>query len=506
MVEDLSISFGGVKALEGISFQVEPGSITSIIGPNGAGKTTLFNCISGIYHPDRGQIIYNGEQIQGKRPDQVAVLGVARTFQNIELFSMMTAMENLMLGRHIYMQTGLLRGALMWGKRSFAGREETANRRRVEEIIDFLDLHSARNQYVLNLPYGTRKTVELGRALALEPKLLLLDEPTAGMNMEEKQDMITWMQEIRDHLIDRARHEHDHGHFRQYRGSQFRSQDCCRPTWGGSTTPRGLERLPGGGGYSLLSVNNIETIYYGLLHALRGVSLNVKEGQIVTILGANGAGKSTLLKTIMGLLEDQPDKGTIKFQGELINGLDTERIVRQGISYVPEDREVFEELTVKENLLLGAYTVSNSSQVAQDLEKIFNHFPVLQERQKQWAGTLSGGEQQTLAISRAMMSRPKLLLLDEPSLGLSPLLVKEMFKIIKQINDLGTTIVLVEQNARMALALADFVMILENGRFVLEGSPEELAQDEDVKEFYLGVEKQDSIKGYKRYKRKKRWR
>jgi len=256
----------------------------------------------------------------------------------------------------------------------------------------------------------------------------------------------------------------------------------------------------------LLSVNNIETIYYGLLHALRGVSLNVKEGQIVTILGANGAGKSTLLKTIMGLLEDQPDKGTIKFQGELINGLDTERIVRQGISYVPEDREVFEELTVKENLLLGAYTVSNSSQVAQDLEKIFNHFPVLQERQKQWAGTLSGGEQQTLAISRAMMSRPKLLLLDEPSLGLSPLLVKEMFKIIKQINDLGTTIVLVEQNARMALALADFVMILENGRFVLEGSPEELAQDEDVKEFYLGVEKQDSIKGYKRYKRKKRWR
>jgi branched-chain amino acid transport system ATP-binding protein len=199
-VENLSISFGGLDALRDISFEVAEGQIFAIIGPNGAGKTTLFNCINGIYRPNKGSILFKGKGIQGKRPDQVARLGIARTFQNIELFSHMSTMENLMLGRHNYLKTGLFRGAFMWGKRSFAGREEVSHRHKVEEIIDLLDLQSVRNKFVGSLPYGIQKQVELGRALALEPKLLLLDEPSAGMNSEEKQDMIFWIKDIQDTL------------------------------------------------------------------------------------------------------------------------------------------------------------------------------------------------------------------------------------------------------------------------------------------------------------------
>ena len=199
-VEDLSISFGGLVALRDINFEVTKGSIFAIIGPNGAGKTTLFNCINGIYHPDRGSIVFKDQKVQGRKPDRIARLGIARTFQNIELFSNMSTMENLMLGRHIFMKTGLFRGALLWGRRSFAGREEVAHREKVEKIIDLLDLQAVRNKFVGALPYGTQKQVELGRALALEPELLLLDEPSAGMNSEEKQDMIFWVKDIQDEL------------------------------------------------------------------------------------------------------------------------------------------------------------------------------------------------------------------------------------------------------------------------------------------------------------------
>ena len=255
----------------------------------------------------------------------------------------------------------------------------------------------------------------------------------------------------------------------------------------------------------LLEVNNIET-YYDLIYAIRGASLAVEAGTVTAILGNNGAGKSTILKTIMGLIEDQPDKGTIEFKGRRIDGLETENIVRMGISYVPEGRQVFEELTVFENLQMGAYTRKDRDNIRRDLEEIFNYFPVLKERRNQWAGTLSGGEQQMLAIGRALMSRPELICLDEPSLGLSPILVKEIFKIIKTINQKGVSILLVEQNARMALSIADYGLILENGRFVMKGEAAELMQDKDVKEFYMGVRSESSAKGYQRWKRKKRWR
>ena len=256
---------------------------------------------------------------------------------------------------------------------------------------------------------------------------------------------------------------------------------------------------------ALLEVNNIET-YYDLVYAIRGASFAVEEGAVTAILGNNGAGKSTILKTVMGLIDDQPEKGTVFFDGTPIQGRYTEDIVRMGIGYVPEGREVFEELTVYEHLLMGAYTRKDRSGVKNDIEQVYRYFPVLKERVNQWAGTLSGGEQQMLAIGRALMLRPRLLILDEPSLGLSPILVKEIFGIIRQINKDGVTILLVEQNAKMALSVSDDALILENGRFVMKGASKDLMEDKDVKEFYLGIRSEASAKGYQRWKRKKAWR
>ena len=199
-VQDLTISFGGLTAVDKVSFAITRGSIFSIIGPNGAGKTTIFNCINGLYTPNSGEMTFKGEEITGLKPHKIARKGIARTFQNIELFSRMTTMENLMLGRHLHINTGVFSGATFFRRKSKAAREEIKHREQVERIIDLLDLQAARNQFVGGLPYGTQKLIELGRALALEPELLLLDEPSAGMNTEEKQDLIFWVKDIQDEL------------------------------------------------------------------------------------------------------------------------------------------------------------------------------------------------------------------------------------------------------------------------------------------------------------------
>ena len=254
----------------------------------------------------------------------------------------------------------------------------------------------------------------------------------------------------------------------------------------------------------MLAVNNIET-YYDKVRALHGVSFEIHEGSITAILGNNGAGKTTVLNTIMGLIDDEPDKGTIQFMSQRIHRKDTEHIVGLGIGYVPEGREVFDELTVRENLMVGAYLRKDRKKIADDIQKMYEYFPVLKDREKQQAGTLSGGEQQMLAIARALMNRPKLLMMDEPSLGLSPVLVKTIFDIIPVIRDQGVTIILVEQNAHMALKVADYGYIMENGKFVTSGTAKDLQEDDDVKEFYLGIKMETSEKGQQRYKRKRRW-
>jgi len=253
----------------------------------------------------------------------------------------------------------------------------------------------------------------------------------------------------------------------------------------------------------ILKVSNIET-YYGPIMAIRGVSFDVPKGGIVTVLGANGAGKTTVLKTVCGVMD--PQKGSVLFEGREIRGLDPDKIMRLGVSHVPEGREVFPFLSVRENLAMGAYTRRDNDAIAQDLEAVFGYFPVLKERAEQRAGSLSGGEQQMLAISRALMARPHLMLLDEPSLGLSPKLVKDIFEIVIRINrERGVTILLVEQNANMALQTADFGYVLEVGRIVMADTCARLMQKEDIKEFYLGI-KEQGARGKRRWKKRKTWR
>ena len=233
----------------------------------------------------------------------------------------------------------------------------------------------------------------------------------------------------------------------------------------------------------MLNLDKIN-VYYGAIHAIKDISIEVNEGEIVTLIGANGAGKSTTLRTISGLLK--PKTGTVKFEGQDIAGLPAQGIVSLGISQVPEGRRVFANMTVMENLELGAYLRSDKKEIKEDLKSVFERFPRLAERRGQLSGTLSGGEQQMLAMGRALMSRPRLLLLDEPSMGLAPLLVKEIFSIIKEINASGTTVLLVEQNANMALSIAHKAYVLETGRILLSGDAKELAASEEVRKAYLG--------------------
>ena len=254
---------------------------------------------------------------------------------------------------------------------------------------------------------------------------------------------------------------------------------------------------------TLLAVSNLET-YYGPIMAIRGVSFDVPERAVVTILGANGAGKSTILKTVSGVMD--PQKGTVTFAGREIQGMDPDKVTRLGISHVPEGREVFPFLSVRENLRMGAFTRKDAGGVAEDLELVYSYFPILRARAEQRAGSLSGGEQQMLAISRALMARPRMMLLDEPSLGLSPRLVKEIFEIIARINrERGVTVLLVEQNANMALHIAAYGYVLEVGRIVMEDTCARLLEKEDIKEFYLGM-KESGVRGTRRWKRKKTWR
>ena len=239
--------------------------------------------------------------------------------------------------------------------------------------------------------------------------------------------------------------------------------------------------------------------------AIRGVSLIVEEGQIVTVLGANGAGKTTLLKTISGIMD--PEKGTISLMGEKIQGKEPDKIVQKGITHVPEGREVFPILTVEENLRMGAYSRRDKENIHADLDLVYDYFPILRKCKSQQAGTLSGGQQQMMAIGRGLMARPKIMLLDEPSLGLSPLLTRDIFLIIKRLNvEQGVTMILVEQNAKVALDVANYGYVMELGRIVMSDHSTKLQSSKDIQEFYLGQIEQTSERGQKRWKQRKTWR
>ncbi|HEY8425059.1 MAG TPA: ATP-binding cassette domain-containing protein [Limnochordales bacterium] len=530
-VEEVSLRFGGLQALTGVSLQVAPGELVSIIGPNGAGKTSLFNCITGFYRPQQGRIRLDGQDLVGLSPDRIAALGVARTFQNVELFRHMTALDNLLLGRHRHYRAGLARVVLAapgWR------REEVAQRERVEAIMDLLDIQVARHQRVADLPYGLQKLVELGRALAGEPRLLLLDEPSAGMTAEEKAEFLFKLEDVRSEMgVTIILVEHDLGMVMQI-SERVIVLDRGRVIAEGP--PRevqvhpaviaayiGGDGEPGGGAASgtpavaapvpdpapspepatrpLLELRNVETAYEGRVTVLRGISLAVPAGSIVAVLGRNGAGKTTLLRTISGLIEDQPEKGEVHFDGRPITRWQPEDVAAAGIAHVPEGRGIFDELTVEENLDVA----DRGRRDAGRREWVLRLFPVLAQRQRQLAGTLSGGEQQMLAIARALLARPRLLMLDEPSTGLAPAVTREIFRVLEEVRRDGTAVLLVEQNARLALQVADYGYVLEHGRIVLEGTARELQDNPHVQELYLGLSTDPTPKGWRRYRKRRRW-
>ncbi|MFH0788189.1 MAG: ATP-binding cassette domain-containing protein [Pseudomonadota bacterium] len=540
LIKDLNLSFGGIQALDGVNLDLEEGEIITVIGPNGSGKTTLFNCISGVYKPTGGSITFQGESLLGLSPDQVAARGIARTFQNLRLFMHMTVLDNLMLGRHIKFYKNPLHAFLRLRK------EEIRHREVVEDLIDFLQLQPWRTAIIADCPYGIQKRAEMGRALALDPRLLMLDEPISGLTAEEKQATAYLINEIKgrfqlsillvEHdlriasaLADRmvalengvkiaegtsAEVQRHPDVVRAYMGTKGEADGLTRrdtrlirsETGVEDCIPTGLKTVPALGAETpILRIANIETLYFDRVCALNGVTFTIGKNQIVAVLGPNGAGKTTLLKTVAGLLKDQPKKGTIEFEGHRLHRLEPEQISSRGIVYVPEDRGLFRELTVKENLEIGG-SGRNREELKQDMEWVYELFPILAERGSQQAELLSGGQQQMLAVARAMLRRPRLLMLDEPSLGLAPLVARMVYEVLLKIAQIGTTILLVEQNAGLALSIADFGYILEGGRIVLEGTAAQLLAHEDVQKLYLGLSDEGgSSKGWRLYKKRRTW-
>ena len=483
-VKNLTQRFGGLVALEHVDMCVNEGEIVGIIGPNGAGKSTLFNCITGIYNPTEGRVEMLGKDITGWKPYKVTELGFARTFQNIRLFRRMTVLDNVLIGMHTRTKTNLL--TAIFNTRAKRKEMEECEKKAVD-LLRLFELQDLRYEMATSLPYGSQRDLEIARALASNPRLLLLDEPAAGMNESETETLRLTIGELKRQGYTVLLIEHD---------MKFVMNICERiyvldnGRLIGSGTPRGKGKSRSCGSLSgkgvivmpLLELKNV-SVNYGSIRALKGINLTVDKGEIITLIGANGAGKSTIMKTIMGL--KRCDQGTITFNGDNITNKDTRVIVHKRIILSPEGRQIFPEFTVKDNLLMGAYSRSDST-VKTSMGLVYDLFPKLKDRESQVAGTLSGGEQQMLALGRAMMGQPELLLLDEPSLGLAPLIINEIFREIKRINELGTTILLVEQNAKVALKHSHRAYVLETGKVVLSDTAQALLESDKVQQAYFG--------------------
>ncbi len=487
-MEDVSVRFGGVVALNGLTFTVDEGQMCALIGPNGAGKTTLFNVISRLYEPTEGKVTFAGQDLLAVPPHRIARIGIARTFQNVALFPGLSVRDNVLMGAFSDTRSSFLATTVRWPT---AIKEERSSRAKADDLLDELDLSHVADRPAVGLPYGTLKRVELARALASNPRMLMLDEPATGLTHGEVGELADLVRRVRDErnltvLLGRAPHGDGDADLGEDRGARLRRQDRRgRPRPGPQQPPghRGLPRrrqlvTP------LLEVRDLEA-GYGPVEVLRGMSFTVDPGEVVVILGANGAGKTTTIRAVSGMIGV---RGTVAVDGQSVAGKAPEEIVRRGVAHVPQGRGTFVDLTVEENLRLGAFTRKDNDDVAADMERWYEVFPRLRERREQVAGGMSGGEQQMLAIARAAMSRPRLLLLDEPSLGLAPLVTQELFRQLQMLNqEDGMALLVVEQNANLALSIAERGYVLEAGTIVVSGSAAELQADESVRKAYLGI-------------------
>ena len=466
--ERIGIAFGGVKAASAVSLRAEAGSITSLIGPNGAGKTTVLNMLSGFYRPDAGAIRIGAEEVQGRAAWRVARAGIARTYQTTQLFGSMTVAENL----------------------AIAGGGEA--------LLSFVNYRGDLDVPAADLPHVDKRLVEIARALATKPSVLLLDEPAAGLSKQDKQTLATLLRRIADSGIAVVLVEHDMDVVMGISDTvvvldagvviasgapaEVQRDPAVRKAYLGehALQPSGARAAAGGGAY--LVVKNLEA-GYGAEPVLKGVDLEVREREMVAVLGANGAGKSTLMRAISGLL--RPVKGGIAFGGEDVMRLPAHKVMPRGLVLVPEGRQVFPDLSVLHNLELGAFRRKDNAD--RDIESMLERFPRLRQRLHQRAGLLSGGEQQMLAIARGLMARPKLLLLDEPSLGLAPAVINDLFAALDRLRAESATILLVDQMAGLALALADRAYVIEGGRIVASGAASEIAATGALEKAYLAV-------------------
>lgn len=486
-VSDISITFGGVKAVQGASFDAPAGKISSIIGPNGAGKTTVLNMISGFYTPDQGSIFLN-EELAGKPAWKIARSGIARTYQTTLLFDELSVLDNLLIAH----RNGYLSHPLT--------RETPQTEQLCRQLLGLVGYQGSINTLAGALPHVDRRLVEIARALATAPNVLLLDEPAAGLSRTETDALGKLLQRITDFGLSVIVVEHDmplimaiSDHIlvldsgrpiAQGNGEEIRSNPAVVQAYLGASDYQGRPRQKAWEGSSepLLFVKDL-VIDYGAAPVVEKVNLVIKPGECVAILGANGAGKSSIMKSLSGL--HNPSAGIIVFNNEDIHGLDASLIATKGLSLVPEGRQVFPELSVRDNLLLGANLRKNID-TDKEVDAVLDRFPRLKDRIKSPAGLLSGGEQQMVAIGRALMSKPRLLLLDEPSLGLAPAMIRELFEVLANLRDEGTTILIVDQMAQLSLALADRAYVLETGKISKEGSSQSLLNDKSLEEAYLG--------------------
>jgi len=504
--------FSGITALDNVSLTVERGEAVGLIGPNGAGKTTFFNCLLGMLRPDGGIVHFDGTNITRYPVHKRARLGFGRTFQRIELFSGMTVRGHLLVAERARLGTGRL-----WKDCLNLARPTDEEHERVERTLQLLGLDDVADRQIEALSLGRARLVELGRALMTDPLLLLLDEPSSGLDQHETKDLVRMLHEVqRDRGTAILLVEHDVGMVQAFASrlyvldfgtliahgatAEVMTDDAVQRAYLGEIATTHAEQpertvvsapepdaaaTPTGAGEPLLELRDVDAAY-GPFRALFGVSFSVPEGSVVALLGGNGAGKTTIARVVSGLVP--VTSGEVLFDGTDIAGMPPWEIAPRGIVHAPEGRSVFSSLTVEENLTLDFRRNLGRAGVAAGLERAYEVFPRLGERRKQLAGTLSGGEQRMLALARVLVRPPRLLVVDELSLGLAPIIVDEVYANLEQVRRTGTTMLIIEQYVGHALRVADTAVLLQHGEVVYDGSAHELG---DVSERLLAAQHAD---------------